>query len=64
MTGKLASLFAGIGRALRLVLGAPDYDRYVAHVRAAHPGCDLVSRAQFEHERLDARYTRPGSRCC
>ena len=64
MTGKLVSAFAGIGRALRLVLGAPDYERYVAHVRDAHPGCVPLTRVQFERERLDARYTRPGSRCC
>jgi len=64
MTEKLVSAFAGIGRVLRLVLGAPDYDRYVAHVRNAHPGCVPLTRAQFERERLEARYMRPGSRCC
>ena len=64
MTEKLVSSIAGIGRALRLVLGAPDYERYVAHVREAQPECTPLTRAQFERDRLDARYARPGSRCC
>ena len=64
MTEKLVSAAAGIGRILRLVLGAPDYERYVAHVRDSHPGCGPLSRAEFERERLEARYARPGSRCC
>lgn len=53
-------------RVLRTVLGAPDYDRYVAHCRARGAGRDVpvLDRAAFERERLAARYDRPGSRCC
>jgi uncharacterized short protein YbdD (DUF466 family) len=64
MTERLVSAVSGIRRALRLMLGAPDYERYLDHVRVAHPGCDPMSQSQFERERLEARYTRPGSRCC
>jgi uncharacterized short protein YbdD (DUF466 family) len=49
---------------LRTVLGAPDYERYVAHRQAAHPGEPVLDRAGFERERMAARYDRPGSRCC
>jgi uncharacterized short protein YbdD (DUF466 family) len=64
MTDRLVSAFADIARGLRAILGAPDYERYTAHVRVAHPECEPVSRAQFERERMESRYSKPGSRCC
>lgn len=51
-------------RIVRAMLGAPDYERYVAHLRARHPELAVPDRAAFERERLEARYNRPGSRCC
>jgi uncharacterized short protein YbdD (DUF466 family) len=64
MTDRLVSAFTGIARGLRAVLGAPDYERYVAHVREEHPECEPLSRTQFVMERMESRYSRPGSRCC
>ena len=49
---------------LRTVIGVPDYDRYARHMRARHPDCVLLTPAEFAKERLEARYSRPGSRCC
>jgi uncharacterized short protein YbdD (DUF466 family) len=49
---------------VRRVIGAPDYDRYVAHLREKHPGTVPVSREQFIASCLNARYDKPGSRCC
>jgi len=49
---------------VRTVIGVPDYDRYVRHMRARHPDCVLLTPAEFANERLEARYRRPGSRCC
>jgi uncharacterized short protein YbdD (DUF466 family) len=49
---------------LRTVIGVPDYDRYVRHMRARHPECVLLTPSEFARERLEARYSRPGSRCC
>jgi uncharacterized short protein YbdD (DUF466 family) len=49
---------------LHAILGAPDYDRYVSHVRACHPERAPMTRDEFARERLAARYDRPGSRCC
>lgn len=51
-------------RTLRRVLGAPDYDGYLAHMRTHHAGERPLSRDEHLRERLDARYNRPGSRCC
>ena len=53
-----------VARVVRTVIGAPDYDRYVAHVRRRHPDCTPLTREAFVRERLDARYSRPGARCC
>lgn len=49
---------------LRTVMGAPDYDRYVAHMRTHHPESEPASRDEFMCQRLESRYSRPGSRCC
>ena len=49
---------------LRTIIGVPDYERYLRHMRARHPECPVQSRAEFAQARLDARYSRPGSRCC
>jgi len=51
-------------RVVRTVVGAPDYERYVAHMREHHPACEVVSRDEFMRQRLENRYSRPGSRCC
>ena len=49
---------------LRCVIGAPDYERYLAHVARRHPGCVPLSRGEFARDALARRYDRPGSRCC
>lgn len=48
----------------RTIIGVPDYDRYLRHMQTRHPDSPVMSRADFARERLDARYNRPGSRCC
>lgn len=51
----------------RLMIGLPDYDTYVAHRRAHHPGEPVMSYAEFFRERQTARYGGEGgrvSRCC
>ena len=48
---------------IRAILGVPDYQRYLAHVQAAHPGEKPMSEKEFFRHRLEAR-AKPGSRCC
>ena len=55
---------ANIAQAVRAMLGAPDYERYLAHVMEAHPGCEPMTRDQFMKDRLENRYSKPGTRCC
>ena len=52
------------GRVLRRIIGAPDYDGYVAHMRARHPDRPVLSPNEFARMCLHDRYSRPGSRCC
>lgn len=49
---------------LRAVIGAPDYERYIAHRQRLHPGEEILTPEQFAQERQTARYERPGARCC
>jgi uncharacterized short protein YbdD (DUF466 family) len=49
---------------LRALLGAPDYERYLAHMRSRHPHQRPLTRAEFARQALARRYDKPGSRCC
>ncbi|MFP2962146.1 YbdD/YjiX family protein [Myxococcus sp. 1LA] len=48
----------------RLMIGVPDYDTYVEHMRRHHPDQEVMSYARFFDERLQARYRGGGGRCC
>jgi len=56
-----------LGRAaavVRRVIGAPDYDHYVAHMRERHPDITPMTREQFMTTQLTTRFEKPGARCC
>ncbi|HET7330370.1 YbdD/YjiX family protein [Dyella sp.] len=48
----------------RLSCGVPDYDVYVAHLRAHHPERQVPTYAEFFRDRQTARYKGTGGRCC
>ena len=56
-----------LGQAARLMVGVPDYDTYVQHMRLTHPELPVMDYPAFFRERQEARYGggdgRPG-RCC
>ncbi|HEX8847895.1 MAG TPA: YbdD/YjiX family protein [Gemmatimonadaceae bacterium] len=60
----LGALLARVGRTLRVVVGAPDYERYLAHMRERHPGEPPLSERELFERRLRERTERPGGRCC
>jgi uncharacterized short protein YbdD (DUF466 family) len=48
-----------------LMVGLPDYDRYVAHRRTLHPGEAMMTWPEFVRERTARRYGGDGTnRCC
>ena len=53
-----------VAAALHRILGAPDYDAYLAHHARHHAGTPPLSRDEFVRRRQEERYSRPGSRCC
>jgi uncharacterized short protein YbdD (DUF466 family) len=63
----LAALGRRVRETLHLMIGLPDYDRYVAHRLAVHPGERVMTYPEFFRERQDRRYgTKDGrtARCC
>jgi uncharacterized short protein YbdD (DUF466 family) len=53
-----------IAKVVRRIIGVPDYDLYVEHVRTHHPERTPMCRADFEKSRILDKYSRPGGRCC
>ena len=56
--------FAEARRVLLRVCGMPDYEQYVLHLRACHPGHAVPTERQFFEEYLRARYEGGPTRCC
>ena len=61
---QTSGFWTRIGIVVRRIIGAPDYERYVRHVRRCHPGQEPVPRDEFYQRQLEDKYSRPGSRCC
>ena len=64
MTARWRARLTRVVRALHRVLGAPDYDAYLAHHARAHPGTPPLSYDAFVRRRYAERATGAGSRCC
>jgi uncharacterized short protein YbdD (DUF466 family) len=66
-TLTLSAVGKGLIRTARLMVGVPDYETYVAHRKAVHPGEPVMSFEEFFRERQQSRYGATGgkiSRCC
>jgi len=61
---RIAAFFRLLARTARAACGLPDYEAYLAHVRAHHPDREPLDRAAFVRDREAARYARGRSRCC
>ena len=51
-------------KACRLIVGIPDYDSYLEHMRARHPGAPVLSLRDFHAQAIDRKYAKKGARCC
>jgi uncharacterized short protein YbdD (DUF466 family) len=61
------ALWRRVRETLRLMVGIPDYERYVAHRHACHTGLPVMSYEEFFRERQASRYASGsgrGFRCC
>jgi uncharacterized short protein YbdD (DUF466 family) len=61
---RLRAAWALVVQTARLIVGVPDYDTYLAHMRRMHPEATPMTREEFFGERMRARYGRGASRCC
>lgn len=53
-----------LAQTLRLMVGQPDYERYLEHQARVHPDRPAMSYAEFFRDRQRARYGSGGGRCC
>ncbi|MEB2326764.1 MAG: YbdD/YjiX family protein [Pseudomonas sp.] len=67
MFNDLSRMGKYLGQAARMLVGMPDYDTYLEHMRSTHPDQPVMSYEAFFRERQDTRYGggkgRP-IRCC
>ena len=66
MFDSLAQAGRYLGQSMRLMVGLPEYDSYLAHMEATHPEQAPMSYEEFFRERQEARYGGAGKRggCC
>ena len=55
---------ARVAQVIRRVIGAPDYERYLAHMAAHHSDEPVLTRRDFFARSIDRKYSRSGPRCC
>ncbi|WP_454723891.1 MULTISPECIES: YbdD/YjiX family protein [Cupriavidus] len=64
MLEQLGTMGRYLGQSLRLMVGLPDYQTYVAHMESTHPGRAPMSYEEFFRERQEARYGGGQGKCC
>ncbi|WP_050464012.1 YbdD/YjiX family protein [Herbaspirillum autotrophicum] len=63
---ELLTLKRYAGQTMRLMVGVPEYEVYVAHMQQTHPEQTPMTYEAFFRERQEARYGGKGrvGRCC
>lgn len=63
---SLAARWRSVCGASRQIFGIPDYERYLAHAAATHPGQPVLTREEFSRRAIERRYGGAGGgmRCC
>ena len=61
---KLAQAGRYLGQSMRLMVGLPEYDTYLAHMERTHPDQPVLSYEEFFRERQAARYGSGKTGCC
>jgi uncharacterized short protein YbdD (DUF466 family) len=63
-TGDVFESVRGIRQVCRQLFGIPDYERYLTHAAAHHPGAPVLSRRDFCAQAIERMYGKNGPRCC
>lgn len=65
MFSNLSKVKRYLVQGARLMIGVPDYEIYVAHMRNNHPDQHCMTYQEFFRERQEARYNgKGGGKCC
>ena len=64
MLGALAQAGRYLGQSMRLMVGLPEYDTYLAHMERTHPDQRPMTYEEFFRERQEARYGGSRASCC
>jgi len=64
MFKNLARMGEYLGQAARMMVGLPDYDTYVQHVRTTHSDRTPMTYDEFFRERQEARFSGGTGKCC
>ena len=64
LRSRLIQTLGQVRRAYLQIFGIPDYERYLAHVAAHHPGEAPLSRRDFSARTIERKYCRAGPKCC
>lgn len=64
MFGDLSKMGKYLGQAARLMVGVPDYETYVAHMKQTHPDLPAMTYEEFFRNRQEARYAGGVGKCC
>lgn len=65
MFKKISKAGKYLGQMANLMVGIPDYDNYVQHMKLNHPDKPPMTYEEFFRERQDARYGgKGGFKCC
>jgi uncharacterized short protein YbdD (DUF466 family) len=64
LRSRLIKTAGQVRRAYLQIFGIPDYERYLAHAAAHHPGESALSRRDFSARAIERKYSRAGPKCC
>ena len=67
MNGRFMNFARCVCDGARLMVGVPNYQAYVDHMRARHPDREPMGDIAFQRDRQAARFGgggRGGFRCC
>lgn len=57
---RIATLWTRLQQSFRLMVGVPDYQTYVEHMKKHHPDIDPMDEKTFHRYCVDARYPSAG----
>jgi uncharacterized short protein YbdD (DUF466 family) len=57
---RIATLWQGLQQSFRLMVGVPDYENYVEHMKKHHPDLTPMDAKTFYRHCIDSRYPTAG----